>query len=531
MLKWAAEGRIDVVLVSKVDRISRNLLDLLGLIDDLKSWGVDFVSASQSFDTSTPMGMLILNVLGSFAQFEREMIGQRTRENLRERARSGKWSGGVAPFGYRRNHEAKTLEIEPAEAEIVRAMYAEFLQHHSMHRTVVTLNAAGRFNREGQPWARTSIRRILTSQTYIGTLCYAKRAVQGSRVVQQDEEDWITVEGACPAIIEQADFDTVQASLNDGRRRTAWCERSTYLLTGLVRCGRCGGRMAGMTQRDKRDRSVYSYYRCVTRQQKGKAICEGMSVRRQELEDAIVQHIVGFDAETLRSELRAYKKNAAAELAPRARRREELEALYARFGERDRRLLDLYEEAIIDRETFRERRGQIERERLTIAQELAELEVGLPDVALDDLDPDQVASEFVELQATFPSLSPRDRRALVQNMVSEVTVSEDGKVQVDFNVVAGLRGVDIPLDEYREFDLQPKVQPRTVGEQLKRYREDHDLTQKALAAELGVNPYSLCMWEMGTRHPSPPSRELIETKTGLQLLGNGNGHPRQGASS
>jgi len=532
MLKWAAEGKLDVILVSKVDRISRNLMDLLNLIDDLKSWGVDFVSASQSFDTSTPMGMLILNILGSFAQFEREMIGQRTRENMRERAKSGKWAGGVVPFGYRRNGETKFLEIEPAEAETVRAIFAEFLRHRSVRRTVHTINAEGRFTRDGRPWAYTSIRRILTSPTYVGTMCYAKRTMQGSRIVPQDKDDWIVVEGACEATIEQKDFDEVQAELNGGGRRRAWCEKSVYLLTGLVRCGRCGGRMGGTTQHDKDNGAVYSYYRCTARALKGRTVCEGVSCRRQELEDAIVQHITGFDSETLRRELKDYKKRAAAELAPRAQRREELEASYARFQERDRRLLDLYEEAIIDIATFRERRAQLEQQRLALAQELAELGTGTSDTALDDLDPDALTDQFTELQATFPSLSPQDQRRLIQAMVREIVVQPDGTVQVDFNLLAGLQDQGIPLDEYREFELHPKAEPKTLGEQLRAYRDDLGMTQKAHAELLGVDVYSLCLWERDMRTPSARLRRVIEDATGLKLLTNGgNGRKSKAASS
>jgi site-specific DNA recombinase len=523
MLKWAAEGKLDVVLVAKVDRISRNLLDLLNLIDDLKSWGVDFVSASQSFDTSTPMGMLILNILGSFAQFEREMTGQRVRENMRERAKTGKWGGGVAPFGYRLNDETKFLEVEPDEAAIVQSIYAEFLRHRSLRRTISTMNAAGKFTRDGKPWVYASIRRILTSRTYVGTLCYAKRTRQGSRFVAQDEDDWVVAEDACEAIIDQDDFDAVQAELNDERRRCAWCERSIYLLTGLVRCGRCGGRMGGCTQRDHRDGSVYSYYRCRTRSKKGRAICEGTSCRRHELEDTVVKHIIGFDVETLRRELQAYKKQAAAELAPRAQRREELEATYARFQERDRRLLGLYEEALIDIETFRERRAQVEQERLAVAQEMADLETGAPEVALDDLDPDRIAKQFLELRATFPQLSLRDQQRLLQAMVREITVQPDGMVQIDFNLVAGVEEQDIPLDEYAEFELQPQTEPKTIGEQLKRYRAGEGMTQKDFAGVLGVCPGTLCQWELDRYMPSKASRATIEEKTGLKLLGNGNG--------
>ena len=214
MLQWAKDGKINVILVAKIDRISRNLMDLLNLIDDLKDWGVDFVSASQSFDTSAPMGMLILNILGSFAQFEREMTAERVRENMRERAKSGAWSGGITPFGYRLNPETKVLEVVPKEAETVQAIFETYRQSRSIRKTIFTMNGARRFNRDGKPWARTTMRRILTNPVYVGTVRYAKRAVRGNRILKQDRKKWIVVENACAPIIEKALFDGLQPGLD-----------------------------------------------------------------------------------------------------------------------------------------------------------------------------------------------------------------------------------------------------------------------------------------------------------------------------
>ncbi len=384
--------------------------------------------------------------------------------------------------------------------------------------------------RGGNPWTPASVRRILTSPTYTGTLCYAKRGHRSSRLVSQDEEDWIVAEGAWEAIVEQSDFDEVQAELNDGSRRRAWCEKSTYLLTGLVRCGRCGGRMNGWTQRGDDGEVLYSYYRCTTRTQKGKAVCEGLSCRRFELEAAIVDHVIGFDAPTLRRAIEEWQARAAAEAAPRHRRHQELEAQFAAYGERERRLLELYEEAVIDIDLFRERRGQLERERLAIAQELAELGADPSGDDVEALDADALVAQFQELQATFPHLSAREQRRLLQAMVREITVQPDGTVQVDFNLIAGLAAGDVPLDEYREFDLRADDEPEDVGGQLRQYRAARGLTQKALAARLGVRQYTLCQWESGRTSPSPRSRALIERATGIKVMGNGNGRKPKAAT-
>ncbi|MCK4850288.1 MAG: recombinase family protein, partial [Phycisphaerae bacterium] len=243
MLRWARDGKIDVVLVDKVDRISRNLVDLLNLIGDLRIWGVAFVSASQSFDTSTSAGNLMLNVLGSVAQFEREIIGDRVRENMLERARKGLWSGGIVPFGYETNPGTKVLRAEKSEARTVRAIFNEFLKTRSLSSTCHNINSAGRVTRRGKAWSFSSIKRILSSSTYIGTLCYGKRRMRGDHLLQNGKDNWIIVPNAHPAIVSKKDFKKVQAILSKNSSTKPWSCSTLYLLSGLGRCGACGSRI------------------------------------------------------------------------------------------------------------------------------------------------------------------------------------------------------------------------------------------------------------------------------------------------
>lgn len=518
MLRAVRKGRIDVILVAKLDRISRNLIDLLKLIDDLRDWGVDFVSASQSFDTATPMGMLVLNILGSFAQFEREMIAERVRENMHQRARSGLWSGGKPPFGYAINEETKRLEAVAGEADTVRAIFAEYLRTRSIRKAIFSINAMKLTNRSGKLWSRTSLRRLLSNPTYIGTVAYAKREVRRNRIVRRDHGDWIVVEEACPPIVEKEQFDRVQEILRGNGGSHAWKEKSTYLLTGMVRCGICGARLSGMRS-NKPNRKEHRYYRCTSRLQKGPKACSGLTCRADEIERAIVGRIVGFDADALRRELQRHREDLAREAIPSKRRREELQARFEEYRGRGRRLLELYEESYIDMETFRDRRRHLDEERLAIAKELAELDMRSPDDGLVDLDIDEVVTQFSRLRETFPHLAVVEQRQMLQSMIREITLRADGKVEVDFNLIPGLDMEGAALDGFQEFDLREKPEePTCLGEQISAHRRHRALSQKALAGILGVNSYTLCQWERGATRPRDDMRHLIEEKTGLELL-------------
>ena len=525
MIRWAKDGRIDVILVTKIDRISRNLSDLLGLIDDLKDWGVDFVAASQSFDTSTPMGMLILNILGSFAQFEREMTGERVRENMRERAKSGLWSGGRTPFGYRLDDETKRLEVNRREAKIVRAVFDEYLRTRSVRRTITTMNAAKQWNRAGKPWSRATIRRMLANPVYVGTIRYAKRSWRNGRIRKADEDKWIVVEDACDSIIRKADFEAVQAELEGNGHSRSWSETSQYLLTGLVRCGACGHVMCGATSKGGNGHP-HQYYRCTGRILKGKSVCEGVNCRADELDEAVVAHVTGFDAKTLTREIKAYRRRLAKQAKPLARKRDQLQAEFDRFREREGRLLELYEEAIIDLAAYRDRRGQLERQRLAIAQEIAEIEMRLPENGLAEVDPDELAGRFNAFRETFPNLSLRDRQRLIQAVVRSITVHDDGRAEVDFHLIDGLDAADLPVSRYREVAVGGNGD--TFGARLAAWREERGMTAKALAARLGVNADSLAAWERDERKPQRRCREAILAATGVRYSPNGDGDVRRG---
>ena len=168
-------GRIDVVIVYKVDRLSRSLLDFARLMERFEKHNAAFVSVTQQFNTAQSMGRLILNVLLSFAQFEREMIAERTRDKMGAARRKGKWVGGMPAIGYDVATAGRKLVINPTEAEQVRAMFDLYLQEESLLRVVETIHSRGWRTKswttkkgerhEGNPWGKGSVRNVLTNVT------------------------------------------------------------------------------------------------------------------------------------------------------------------------------------------------------------------------------------------------------------------------------------------------------------------------------------------------------------------------------
>ena len=215
-------GEIDVVLTFKLDRLSRSLLDFIGLMERFQARGVSFCCVSQNFDTSTPTGRLVLHMLASFSQFERELIAERTKNKIRGSKLRGKWCGGSVPLGY--DLDAGRLAVNEAEAEVVRLVFEEYLATRSLSRVGLRLNTLGhrqklRGERGGRAWDKYSVQRILRNPIYVGLV--------------RDGDDLHP--GEHPALVTREIFDEANASLESRTTghgpRTS--RKSEFLLTGL----------------------------------------------------------------------------------------------------------------------------------------------------------------------------------------------------------------------------------------------------------------------------------------------------------
>jgi len=278
-------GLVDMVVVYKVDRLSRSLLDFGRVMERFERRNVGFVSITQSFDTSTSMGRLVLNVLLSFAQFERELISERTRDKILAARRRGKWTGGRVVLGYKINPESSGLEVDPVEAELVRLVFDLYLRHHSIVQVAERLNALGHKQKRyvskggkvsgGRKWSKNPVHSLLRNPLYIG------------KIRGKDGETHL---GVHEPIISLETFEKVAAIMNQrttGKKRLK--RRGEYLLTGLLRCGPCD---AGMTSAvaNGNNGTRYRYYRCVKQQNDGTRCTTGL-LRVDEIEKLVIDQV------------------------------------------------------------------------------------------------------------------------------------------------------------------------------------------------------------------------------------------------
>jgi site-specific DNA recombinase len=281
LLEDVAAKRIDTIVVYKVDRLTRSLADFAKIVEALDKQGVSFVSVTQQFNTTTSMGRLTLNVLLSFAQFEREVTGERIRDKIAASKRKGMWMGGVVPLGY--SLEGRRLVVQPEEAESVKRVFNRYLELGCVSKLQGNLERTGARSKErtsksgtargGAVFSRGALYLMLQNRIYLGEIPHKGNSYPGQH----------------SAIIDQGTWDRVQAqlaaNLQAPRKRPRVTEQS--LLTGLL-FDREGNRFIP-THSNKAGKRYRYYVSEAT--SKGKPTAAPTRIPAEEIEDLVLAQL------------------------------------------------------------------------------------------------------------------------------------------------------------------------------------------------------------------------------------------------
>jgi len=273
LLNDAKNKKFDMVLVHKIDRFSRNLKNLLNLVDELEKCDVKVKSTTEFYDTSNSAGKMMFQQLGSFAEFERNKIKERVFPGMVKGVQNGNWQGSkFAPLGYSYDKGKKVLEIVPREETLVKFIYELYLSGLSTGQITQHLHEKGYESRTGKVFYTKYIRDILRNNIYTGKIVWNKYhyTEHNTKRVKNDQSKWVTGIGKHEAIISQKDFDAVQRKLENNRRGGVTRAISQcYILTGIIYCSNCKRRYYGINQSfgheiidGEKVKKKRRYYRC-----------------------------------------------------------------------------------------------------------------------------------------------------------------------------------------------------------------------------------------------------------------------------
>lgn len=217
MMSQLRTGTYTHLLVWKIDRISRNLLDFAEMYQELKNLGVTFVSKNEQFDTSTAMGEAMLKIILVFAELERNMTSERVTATMISRASNGQWNGGRIPYGYDYDPEEQAFSFNSDEYNIAHLIHDKYEELRSLVYLARYLNEHGYRTRAGNDWSPVSLDIILRSVFYCGDYQY-NRLKEGDRQRPKDKSEWITVKDHHLAIVSREQKERILALLESNRR-------------------------------------------------------------------------------------------------------------------------------------------------------------------------------------------------------------------------------------------------------------------------------------------------------------------------
>ena len=381
-------GKVDCVVVYKVDRLSRSLMDFSRIMETFDKFNASFVSVTQQFNTTHSMGRLTLNILLSFAQFEREIIGERIRDKIAAQRRKGKWAGGHPVLGYDvdRSTPNSKLVINAKEAIHVRAIFESYLTLKSLTPVLKEIAPRGWLNkssitksgvkRGGCPFDKASLHTLLTNPIYAGKIRHKE----------------LVFDGEHEAIVESTTFDAVQKLLKSHSRGKGNGVNNKYgaLLKGLLYCGACNKAMVHTMS--SRGSKRYRYYTCLKAVKCGWDACPSKALPAAELEAAVVDQIrcISTDDGLMQEVLRQSRKTVGTGLKELQQQQKQYETQLARDGAEMKRIAAMpnpNEPTLARLAEVNERRAQ------------SELELKQLHIRISQLESSQLAD--AEIQAAF----------------------------------------------------------------------------------------------------------------------------------
>ncbi len=412
-------GICDVVLVWRLDRLTRSVTDLHKLLEFFGTHNVAFRSATEVFDTTSAVGRLFLTIVAAMAQWERENLGERTKAGQIEMTRQGKWSGGRAAFGYR--HENGQLYVHEAEAAVVREAFQRYISGQGMSTLLRWLNdpASPQLAPRSGRWAQHTLKSMLRNPLYAGMVRYGYRDVSGHR-----RADPLIAPGQHEAIIDTATWERSEAVRMRRRTMPNRSGTGTYPFTGLLKCGLCGSSMYGRTtvNKTKAGQTEHRHYMCVERMHT--RLCEMPMVREDLLDNMVMAEIARWRDDIIQMDMDVSEQNKSASHT------EKLERDMRKVENRRQRFMDAYADGNM---TSAELRGQldkiqIEMDRITDAIRASEL----PQEAVIN------AEAMKDILTAFPTAwqaaDAPERRELLRLIIKQITVMPGPQIQVAYMV-------------------------------------------------------------------------------------------------
>ncbi|MDB2046529.1 recombinase family protein [Clostridium perfringens] len=442
LLSDAKEGKFDMVISWKINRVSRKLEDVLKIVNILEKNNITFKSYSEPFETDTPAGRMQFQMMALIGEFERGTIAQNVKMGMIAKAKSGNWCGGrVLGYDLVPNNSPEEekkgknkLEINEKEAEIVRFIFNEYSKGKGYKAITNKMNKLGYKTKKGNNFSVGSIRDILTNPVYIGEIRYNVRQNWSEKRRRNINPNPIRVKGKHEAIIDRELWDKVQLILESKKGKPSRIYDGEYPLTGILRCPKCGaGMVISRTTNTLADgtKKRIAYYCCGNWKNKGTSVCNSNTIRVDKANEYVfkkIEELVSNEA-MIKAVVKNINKERKDKVKPAKRLLGDIDKELEKLDKRKRKIFEAYEDDILTKDEFQIRKDELN-EKIRI---LEEEKKPLLNTISEDVS-EEIPYEFIkDILKNFSkvlnsSVSREQQKKLLHMIISEITMSESREI-------------------------------------------------------------------------------------------------------
>ena len=428
-------NKFDAVLVWKISRLSRNMLDTLVILDKFEKYDVKFISYSENFDTGNPIGRLVLQIMASIAEMERNTLSENVKLGMKQRALEGQWNGGSV-FGY--DTVEKQLVINHKEAEIVKMIFEMYASGKGLKAIANYLNKLGYRTKKGRYFSINGIATILDNVIYNGKISWLKVENWDTKRRKGKNPDPIIVEGQHEAIISDELWSLVQAR----RKSKSFKQRQSnepFLLSSLLRCPDCGqGMVPSITTSTRKDgtKRKHRYYVCSNFHNKGSAACKANSIKAYEAEDEVINRIEKLvtNKQKLYKTLKEINSSSASSLNKLNKELEQIENRLLEIQQLQDKYMEAFEKNTLPIDILQERLQKVSNEKRELEQKKNEIAVHLSSSDSKVIQPELIEMLLEKFLFVYKQTSRENQKQLLQLLIDKITIKQTGKSRTIKNI-------------------------------------------------------------------------------------------------
>ncbi|MHA6250317.1 recombinase family protein [Oceanobacillus sp. CAU 1775] len=428
LIKDVENERFDAVLVWKISRLSRNMLETLMMLDKFEKYNVKFISYSENFDTSSPIGRLVLQIMASIAEMERNTLAENVKLGMKQRALEGRWNGGVV-FGY--DTVKKELVINEKEAEVVQLIYHMYANGKGLRAISNHLNKAGYRTKRNRYFSINGVAQILDNVIYNGKISWLKFENWDSKRRKGKNPNPILVEGKHEPIISDELWSVVRAR----RKSKSFKQRQSnepFLLSGLLRCPDCGqGMVPSITTHTRKDgtKRKHRYYVCSDFHNKGSAACKANSIKAYEAEDTVIKKIEHFSSNKKRlyKTLTDISSSSAHSISQLNKELEKIDIRLKEIEQLQAKYMDAFEKNTLPVDILQERLQKVSIEKRELEQKKNEIIIQLGSIDSKVIQPELIEKLLKKFLSVYRKTSRENQKQLLQLLIDNIAIKQIDK--------------------------------------------------------------------------------------------------------